>query len=1402
MAKLNLGRVKFTYEDFTPEQLEGLTGPQGPAGEKGADGLQGPQGEKGETGAIGPQGPTGEQGPIGPQGPQGEKGEKGDPGEKGEKGDKGDKGDPGTAFKITKIYASVEEMNADFENPEIPENSLVLINTSNVELEDNAKLYIKTATEYSFLVDLSGATGIQGPQGEKGEKGDPGDPGTGSTVTELAATAITFDPSSSGTSAKNVQQALTELFQNAANSKAQLVATLKQMGDTEASESMYMSQLIFKITELGTKSMGNLRADAPLGTEIQMRNCPGGELIIDKIVAGKPMTKYLKVLHRNDYQAANGENIKVRKYKYVKLPYPLNVQKDSTYTYADYIQKYTGKYISEGTVKTYNYKEGFGKFADFREEDLRPKTTEELWSTFATNILEGRNIYNAMSALWNKRLYVIGSTASASAGMATTDVRYYDMTEKQWTVVAPLPRAVFNGRALTVGDKIYVSGVSPSNNYELLCYDILTDAWDDLPKYTAPTGASGYSAVAYAEGKLYIVGPDTKGLLTYDIETQVWENISPLTEVSPVSLLKYAAIEVVDNCVIIHPSGSDSEYVYYPELNQCRQITHAKLSDKSDAIKNSLHYAIVHKGDIYSFGGQRHPDASPGATTWIYRTPYKYTLAAGVPKFESNQHILCGPDAPELLMGMSYPHIHLDETEGKIYIINCTSYDASITWYEYKYDKYYGFHGDYNDTNAIVPIRATGIMTENPLGTTMYSYSYGEFSNYHDGVIYAIGGGYDYKFVAHKLPDAPSYYGDTVTNYTGLYSMSASSRKYGGSAIIDGHMYIFGGISGSTYYATANKIKLPETFTGAPVLSSMATMPTNLAYFSYAAVGKLIYVFGGRTSSSSSSTKIYVYNTQTDKWTTSATTLPSYSVFGSAIAVGTDIYIAVGSVSSATSTFWKYDTELNQFTVMASMPSAYSYVSLATDGKYIYALGGQSGTAVYTDVHRYDIEKNQWFSRWAQLPVGRSAMKSAVHGDYLICYNGWGPLSSSSSSSTSNSKMFGIPLKPGMGHGYTMTPIATDSARMSIPLPKHDGVLQFLDGTQASGTIVHEYDPSKMPDWLTEEEKLLPEYANWTPFETRLPVNKMASIMYNDSVYKLFPMKDDTFYVLGYSSMKSFNPSTNVVGDPIPFSFYRDIFIRYDAETQIIYYMTSDYYLVAYSLETLSEVYRTAEKVTQYSPMGMDYNMKNDLIAFYGASFVAVYKASTGELQWRQDVTDGVLGTINQYLGGSGADNGIVILDDGRLVISAGRYSEVQIGCFAADGSDILWYVEGGSQSYTNNKSLLLTNGNIMYGSDDGCLRIYAAADGSLLKTIECKKNNPSRTVTSICNLADGGFAVMYTGTTEVELYSVEGERYGLTTEMYSTYSMVITSVGENLWVGAGGRIECFQLPDVEKYLS
>ena len=72
----------------------------------------------------------------------------------------------GKAFQIKKVFASVSAMNATDVNT-FAENDFILINTSNVEDADNAKLYVVALNEqghkfYSYLVDMSGFRGFTG----------------------------------------------------------------------------------------------------------------------------------------------------------------------------------------------------------------------------------------------------------------------------------------------------------------------------------------------------------------------------------------------------------------------------------------------------------------------------------------------------------------------------------------------------------------------------------------------------------------------------------------------------------------------------------------------------------------------------------------------------------------------------------------------------------------------------------------------------------------------------------------------------------------------------------------------------------------------------------------------------------------------------------------------------------------------------------------------------------------------------------------------------------------------------------------------------------------------------------------------------------------------------------------
>ena len=130
-----------SFNDLTEEQRAGLKGEKGETGPQGEQGIQGPQGEQGIQGVQGVQGPAGKD------------------------------------FSIYKTYSSVASMEEDIDN--VPEGSFVMI-ASNVEDEDNSKLFVKGEIAFIYLTDMSGATGmkgeqgIQGPQGEQGPQGPQG----------------------------------------------------------------------------------------------------------------------------------------------------------------------------------------------------------------------------------------------------------------------------------------------------------------------------------------------------------------------------------------------------------------------------------------------------------------------------------------------------------------------------------------------------------------------------------------------------------------------------------------------------------------------------------------------------------------------------------------------------------------------------------------------------------------------------------------------------------------------------------------------------------------------------------------------------------------------------------------------------------------------------------------------------------------------------------------------------------------------------------------------------------------------------------------------------------------------------------------------------------------------------
>ncbi len=95
------------------------------------------------------------------------------------------KGRQGEPFTVSKTYASVAAMNAGYSSDGVPVGGFVVIDTGDVNDEENARLYIKGASSYMYLTDLSGAQGIKGDKGETGPAGPQGARGeTGATGAE------------------------------------------------------------------------------------------------------------------------------------------------------------------------------------------------------------------------------------------------------------------------------------------------------------------------------------------------------------------------------------------------------------------------------------------------------------------------------------------------------------------------------------------------------------------------------------------------------------------------------------------------------------------------------------------------------------------------------------------------------------------------------------------------------------------------------------------------------------------------------------------------------------------------------------------------------------------------------------------------------------------------------------------------------------------------------------------------------------------------------------------------------------------------------------------------------------------------------------------------------------------
>lgn len=195
-------------------------------------------------------------------------------------------------------------------------------------------------------------------------------------------------------------------------------------------------------------------------------------------------------------------------------------------------------------------------------------------------------------------------------------------------------------------------------------------------------------------------------------------------------------------------------------------------------------------------------------------------------------------------------------------------------------------------------------------------------------------------------------------------------------------------------------------------------LPTGLCFSANVAVGEDIYIFGGQTSTSIGKdvlNTIYKYNTKAKTLTLLETVIPTPLTRAVGIAYGTTIYLFGGrySSSSTSSYIYKYNTLSDTITRLTSyLPNETERTSAALVDDKIYLFGGSSSNSsisVSNTIIMFDVTTENVARLTVKLPYYAKDLCSVAVGDKVyIFYAGYAYTNASESSDRIETKQYEI----------------------------------------------------------------------------------------------------------------------------------------------------------------------------------------------------------------------------------------------------------------------------------------------------------------------------------------------------------------------------------------------------------
>ncbi|QOV89969.1 Kelch repeat-containing protein [Humisphaera borealis] len=209
--------------------------------------------------------------------------------------------------------------------------------------------------------------------------------------------------------------------------------------------------------------------------------------------------------------------------------------------------------------------------------------------------------------------------------------------------------------------------------------------------------------------------------------------------------------------------------------------------------------------------------------------------------------------------------------------------------------------------------------------------------------------------------------------------------------LVNGKLYVFGGLDGSVVPGTANFVAMKRADVFNPATNTwtrIADVPEALTHTSSVVVGDAIWFVGGYTGNQpvgGGHNRVNIYNTTTNAWSRGPN-LPVAQGAGGATVIGNTIYFVAGTNAARTASVGDtYKLNLSQqsqgWKKVASLPTPRNHLAVYAIGGKLYAIGGQTGqqstNAPLSLVHQYDPLTNVW-KQVASLPSARTHTTNAV----------------------------------------------------------------------------------------------------------------------------------------------------------------------------------------------------------------------------------------------------------------------------------------------------------------------------------------------------------------------------------------------------------------------------------------